>query len=312
MNRYLDIAPEVQEALANGKPVVALESTIISHGMPYPQNVKTALQVEKIIRENGAVPATIAVIGGRMKAGLTAEEITLTDASIAALYHINQLFAAPEAEVVGFAPSFTDMVVNVNMAGMRYVQGPLEGASCREDPEALLAAVSDKTVMLYLDNPNNRHPLDTLDAFDMARKYMLDGLPWDYGTGKKDEKGIIKIIDWENPENNTFEFVENWQGALNDGFGWDFILCINAIPLCGIVIEKSSETLQSALDMAQYQLDNDFQFPVYCHALVISDGEKILIGDPWLELDGFQEIGTLKEALRPVDFLVNRIKTIPE
>ena len=75
MNRYLDIAPEVQEALENGKPVVALESTIISHGMPYPQNVETALQVEKIIRENGAVPATIAVIGGRMKAGLTAEEI---------------------------------------------------------------------------------------------------------------------------------------------------------------------------------------------------------------------------------------------
>ena len=69
MNRYLDIAPEVQEALANGKPVVALESTIISHGMPYPQNVETALNVEKIIRENGAVPATIAVIGGRMKAG---------------------------------------------------------------------------------------------------------------------------------------------------------------------------------------------------------------------------------------------------
>ena len=75
MNRYLDIAPEVQEALKNGKPVVALESTIISHGMPYPQNVETALNVEKIIRENGAVPATIAVIGGRMKAGLTPEEI---------------------------------------------------------------------------------------------------------------------------------------------------------------------------------------------------------------------------------------------
>ena len=75
MNRYLDIAPEVQEALKNGKPVVALESTIISHGMPYPQNVETALNVEKIIRENGAVPATIAVIGGRMKAGLSPEEI---------------------------------------------------------------------------------------------------------------------------------------------------------------------------------------------------------------------------------------------
>ena len=75
LNKYLDVKPEVAEAVAAGKPVVALESTIISHGMPYPQNVETALAVEKIIRENGAVPATIAIIGGRLKAGLTPEEI---------------------------------------------------------------------------------------------------------------------------------------------------------------------------------------------------------------------------------------------
>lgn len=75
LNKYLDIAPEVKEALENGKPVVALESTIISHGMPYPQNVETALEVEKIIRENGAVPATIAILSGRLKAGLSKEEI---------------------------------------------------------------------------------------------------------------------------------------------------------------------------------------------------------------------------------------------
>jgi pseudouridine-5'-phosphate glycosidase len=74
-NPYLDLSKEVSEALAAGKPVVALESTIISHGMPYPRNVETALSVERIIRENGAVPATIAVIGGRLKAGLTPEEI---------------------------------------------------------------------------------------------------------------------------------------------------------------------------------------------------------------------------------------------
>ena len=73
--KYLDVAPEVAQAVAAGKPVVALESTIISHGMPYPQNVKTALEVEQIIRDNGAVPATIAIIGGRLKAGLTPEEI---------------------------------------------------------------------------------------------------------------------------------------------------------------------------------------------------------------------------------------------
>ena len=75
MNQYLDIAPEVAKALAENKPVVALESTIISHGMPYPQNVETALKVEQVIRENGAVPATIAIIGGRLKAGLSKEEI---------------------------------------------------------------------------------------------------------------------------------------------------------------------------------------------------------------------------------------------
>ena len=75
MNPYLDVAPEVAQALAEGKPVVALESTIISHGMPYPKNVETALLVEQTLRDNGAVPATIAVIGGRLKAGLSREEI---------------------------------------------------------------------------------------------------------------------------------------------------------------------------------------------------------------------------------------------
>lgn len=74
--KYLEISEEVKTALAQGKPVVALESTIISHGMPYPKNVETALRVEKIIRENGAVPATIAIIKGKLKAGLSVDEIT--------------------------------------------------------------------------------------------------------------------------------------------------------------------------------------------------------------------------------------------
>ena len=73
--KYLDIAPEVKSALENGKPVVALESTIISHGMPYPQNVNTARNVEKLIRNEGAVPATIAIIGGKFKVGLSEQEI---------------------------------------------------------------------------------------------------------------------------------------------------------------------------------------------------------------------------------------------
>lgn len=72
---FLDIAPEVAHALNTGLPVVALESTIISHGMPYPQNVATAMQVEAEVRVQGAVPATIAIVNGRLKAGLSAQEI---------------------------------------------------------------------------------------------------------------------------------------------------------------------------------------------------------------------------------------------
>lgn len=75
MKQYLDIAPEVAQALAEGKPVVALESTIISHGMPYPQNVEMAQTVESIIREEGAVPATIAIMDGKYKIGLSAADL---------------------------------------------------------------------------------------------------------------------------------------------------------------------------------------------------------------------------------------------
>ncbi|QAA30601.1 pseudouridine-5'-phosphate glycosidase [Clostridium manihotivorum] len=75
LEKYLDVKPEIKKAIEEGRPVVALESTIISHGMPYPQNVETALAVEKIIRDNGAVPATIAILDGVLKVGLSGEEI---------------------------------------------------------------------------------------------------------------------------------------------------------------------------------------------------------------------------------------------
>jgi len=75
MNAFLAINPEVQAALNEQRPVVALESTIISHGMPYPQNVATARAVEDIIRSNGAVPATIAILNGKCHVGLSSEQL---------------------------------------------------------------------------------------------------------------------------------------------------------------------------------------------------------------------------------------------
>lgn len=77
LNNYLQVKPEIEEALRKGLPVVALESTIISHGMPYPQNIKTAMEVERIVRENGAVPATIAILNGKLTVGLNDEELEL-------------------------------------------------------------------------------------------------------------------------------------------------------------------------------------------------------------------------------------------
>ncbi|MFC7687258.1 pseudouridine-5'-phosphate glycosidase [Ureibacillus sp. GCM10028918] len=77
MEKYLSYSQEVIEAKEKGLPIVALESTIISHGMPYPQNVQTAREVEQIIRDNGAVPATIAIIDGKIKIGLTDEELEM-------------------------------------------------------------------------------------------------------------------------------------------------------------------------------------------------------------------------------------------
>ena len=77
LKNYLDIAPEVRSAVEAGKPVVALESTILSHGMPYPENLTFAAEVERIIRAEGAIPATMAIIDGRMKVGLSAGELEL-------------------------------------------------------------------------------------------------------------------------------------------------------------------------------------------------------------------------------------------
>ena len=74
---YLSITDEIQEALETGKPIVALESTILSHGMPFPENVEFAHKVEVVVREAGAIPATTAIIGGKLKIGLTSDELDL-------------------------------------------------------------------------------------------------------------------------------------------------------------------------------------------------------------------------------------------
>ena len=154
MNRYLDVAPEVQEALKAGKPVVALESTIISHGMPYPQNVETAMNVEKLIRENGAVPATIAIIKGRLKAGLTAEEIDYLGKSGHAVTKASRRdLPILVAEGRDGATTVTTTMMIAHMAGIRIfatggIGGVHRGAETTMDISADLEELAGTPVMV--------------------------------------------------------------------------------------------------------------------------------------------------------------------
>ena len=154
MNKYLDVNPEVAEAVRAGKPVVALESTIISHGMPYPQNVETALNVERIIRENGAVPATIAIIGGRLKAGLTPEEIEYFGKKGTAIAKASRRdLAVLCAKGEDGATTVTTTMIIAHMAGIRIfatggIGGVHRGAETTMDISADLEELAHTPVMV--------------------------------------------------------------------------------------------------------------------------------------------------------------------
>ncbi len=154
LNKYLDVSPEVAEAVKAGKPVVALESTIISHGMPYPQNVETALKVEEIIRQNGAVPATIAIIGGRLKAGLSHEEIEyLGKEGVKVNKASRRDLAVLVARGADGATTVTTTMIIAHMAGIRIfatggIGGVHRGAEITMDISADLEELAHTPVMV--------------------------------------------------------------------------------------------------------------------------------------------------------------------
>ncbi len=117
---YLDIHPEVATALSENKPVVALESTIISHGMPYPQNAETALKVEQVVRDHGAIPATIAIIAGRLKVGLSKDDIDYIAKEGHKVVKVSRRdFAFIVAQKVNGATTVASTMMIANMAGIK-------------------------------------------------------------------------------------------------------------------------------------------------------------------------------------------------
>ncbi len=154
MNKYLDVSREVQLAIESGLPVVALESTIISHGMPYPKNVETALLVEQTIRDCGAVPATIAIIGGRLKAGLSKEEIEYLGKSGRAVAKASRRdLPALIARKADGATTVTTTMIIAQMAGISIfatggIGGVHRGAETTMDISADLEELASTPVMV--------------------------------------------------------------------------------------------------------------------------------------------------------------------
>ena len=119
LKKYMDITPEVEQAVREGRPVVALESTILSHGMPYPENVAFAAEVERVIRAEGAVPATLAVIDGRLKAGLTEEELLRMCKGEGVLKASRRDLPIVVAKKLTAATTVATTMILANLAGIR-------------------------------------------------------------------------------------------------------------------------------------------------------------------------------------------------
>ena len=153
LHDYLSVAPEIAEALAAGKPVVALESTILSHGMPYPENVEFAHKVEKIVREEGAIPATTAIIGGKLKVGLNDEELlTMCKAENVGKVSRRDVAVYLATGQTGATTVATTMII-ASLAGIRFfatggIGGVHRGAETTMDISADLEELASTPVMV--------------------------------------------------------------------------------------------------------------------------------------------------------------------
>lgn len=254
LNQYLDVKPEVAEAIKEGRPVVALESTIISHGMPYPENVECARKCEQIIRENGAVPATIAIIGGRLKAGLTDDELEYFGKKGQAITKASRRdVAALCAKGEDGATTVTTTMMIANMAGIRIfatggIGGVHRGAQQTFDISADLEELANTPVMVIcagakaiLDLPLTLEYLET------------HGVPV-YGYGTKElpafytrHSGLKVDYEFDTPEELAKAFHVQQKLGFKGG-----ILVTNPIPEEYSMDEK---VINAAIDEAIKEMD---------------------------------------------------------
>ncbi|MDW6002531.1 pseudouridine-5'-phosphate glycosidase [Vibrio mangrovi] len=256
LEKYLDIQPEVATALAAHQPVVALESTIISHGMPYPRNVETALMVEKTIREAGAVPATIAIIEGRLKVGLSQAQIEYlgkagTEVTKVSRRDIPFMVAGQQDGATTVAAT----MILAQMAGIKVfatggIGGVHRGAQETFDISADLQELANTNVAVVcagaksiLDLGLTREYLETQGVPVVG--YQTDSLPAFYT--RESEQSVDYRLD--SAEAIAAALKAKWEMGLQGG-----VVVANPIPQqYAMPVETINAAIEQALDEANEQ-----------------------------------------------------------
>lgn len=254
MNKYLEFNDEVCHALEQGLPIVALESTIISHGMPYPKNVETALKCEEIIRENGSVPATIAILNGKLKVGLSKDELDYLGSKGTAIVKTSRRDIAYNiANKIDGATTVSATMYIASLAGIKVfatggVGGVHRGAEKSFDISADLDELAVTNVLVVCAGIKSILELGlTLEYLETKGVpvigYQTTMLPAFYSR-MSDFKVNFKV---DTPNQIANLLKTKFELALNGG-----ILVTNPIPL---EFSMNSEVINEAINKAIIEMD---------------------------------------------------------
>lgn len=252
-DKFLDIHPEVQAALDEGKPVVALESTIISHGMPYPKNLETARECEKILRDNGVVPATTAIIGGRIKVGLTDQELEFMATSKDIIKSSRRDYAHVVANGLNGATTVATSIITAKLAGIPIlvtggIGGVHRGAQVSMDISRDLQELANTDIAVVCAGCKSildiGLTLEYLETFGVpVFGYKTEEMPAFY-TRKSGYKVDFK---YDSPEEIANSIRTKWQLGISGG-----VLVANPIPASDAMDEELIENaIQNALNEAE-------------------------------------------------------------
>ena len=253
LKKYVEYSDEVKKAMEEGKPVVALESTIISHGMPYPQNIETAKACEEIIRENGAVPATTAIIGGKIKIGLSDEELEFMATSKDIIKASRRDFAYIVSQGLNGATTVASTIIASRLAGIKiFVTGGLGGvhrhAEVTFDISRDLEELAANDIMIVCAGCKSILDIGLTLEYLETKGVPVFGYQTDYMPAFFTRKSEFKVdYNIKNPREAAEAAKAQWELGLQGG-----ILLTNPIPESDSMDEEKINTaIEKALVEAE-------------------------------------------------------------